>query len=188
MFKGTITAKQIRRLLPMILGLFLFFSSVAAAVLYYSLQVPLSPHYGAAITVITQVKESLVQDTVIINLVFFLATAAGVVLLGILYSHRIAGPLFKVKQHAAALGEGRFDGRIRFRQKDAVHSLASVLNEMAAACRDRTRRFSSDLEALEEKLRLLDSLPQGSKDQSEMMERIRTLDAEIQAENRKLKL
>ncbi len=188
MLQGTITLAKFKRLLLIILGLFVFFSLGSAAILYFRLQVPLSPHYGAAITVISQVRESLILDTVIINLIFFLATAVGVTLLGILYSHRIAGPLFKVKQYAAALGEGRFDERICFRKKDAVHSLSSVLNETAAFCRDRTKRFGSDLAALEENLRLLNSLPEGSKDKSKMIERIRTLDAEIHTENRKLKL
>jgi len=177
-----------RGLLPVMLVLFLFFSLGTMAVLYFRLQVPLSPHYGAAVTVVTRVRDALARDVVLINLVFFLATAAGVAVLGILYSHRVAGPLFKVRRHAVALGEGRFDEPIRFRRKDAVHGLAAALNQTSAACAERARRLDAHLRALEEALGMLDELQGRSADRSRIMEEVGLLNAEIRAVYQRLKL
>jgi signal transduction histidine kinase len=111
-----------------------------------------------------------------------------VTLLGIVYSHRIAGPLFRVKQYAAMLGEGRFDERISFREKDAVHKLAIELNEMAKECEDRTKLFVSELQELEDGLKLLSSLPDESEDKVELIKRLRELDAKIREDHKKIRI
>jgi methyl-accepting chemotaxis protein len=119
--------------------------------------------------------------------IYFLI-AIGVTLLGILYSHRIAGPLVRVKQYAATLGEGRFSERIGFRTKDVIHSLASVLNEMAEGCEDRTNLFVSELQELEDGLELLSSLPDESEEKVELIKRLRELDAKIRKDQEKIKI
>jgi methyl-accepting chemotaxis protein len=177
-----------RRLVLIILGIFLFFSLISALVLYRNLQVPLSPHYGATVTILTQAKDSLVTETIKINLIFYFLIAIGVALLGILYSHRIAGPLVRVKQYAARLGEGRFDERISFREKDAIHSLALVLNEMAEGCEDRSRQFLAELQELEDGLKLLSSLPDESEEKVELIKRLRELDAKIREDHKKIRI
>jgi methyl-accepting chemotaxis protein len=189
MLKGTITEKGFkRRLVLIILGIFIFFSLISALVLYKSLHEPLSPHYGATVTILTQAKESLVTKTIEVNLIFYLFIAIGVTLLGILYSHRIAGPLFRVKQYAALLGGGRFDQRVGFRKKDVIHSLASVLNEMAEGCEDRTKLLASQLRELEDGLKLLSSLPDESEEKVELIKRLRELDARIREGQEKIKI
>jgi len=188
MFKGVIEEKGFKRLLLIFFSLFFFFSLISGLVLYNASHVPLGPHYGATHTIVTQARESLIIKAIVTNLIFFLLAAVGVTFLGILYSHRIAGPLFKVKQYAAALGEGRFDARVRFRKNDAIHTLSSVLNEMAEACQDRSNRIAKELGRLEEGLLLLDSLPGSSKDKSALIKRLGEVDTRIREENQKLKL
>lgn len=179
MFKGMIAGKGFRKLLLVILGIFCFFSLMSALVVYQTSHIPLSPHYGATYTILTRVKESLIAKTIIINLVFYIFTAVGIAFLGVLYSHRIAGPLFKVKKYAARLGDGNFDERILFRKKDAVHALATALNEVSRGCQDRTDRFVAELNKLEEGLLLLDSLPDKSQEKDRLIQKLRELDAKI---------
>jgi methyl-accepting chemotaxis protein len=187
MLKGTITEKGFkRRLVLIILGIFLFFSLISALVLYRSLHVPLSPHYGATVSILTQAKESLVIRTIEVNFIFYFLIAIGVALLGILYSHRIAGPLVRVKQYAAMLGEGRFDERISFREKDAIHKLAIELNEMAKECEGRTKLLASQLRELEDGLKLLSSLPDESEEKAELIKRLLELDAKIREGHKKI--
>ncbi len=181
MLKEGMATAGFRRLLPVLLAMYVFFSLGTAAVLYFRLRVPLSPHYGAAVTIITRVRDALARDVILIDLVFFVAAAAGVLVLGVLYSHRVAGPLFKVKRYAAEMAEGRFDARIRFRRKDAVHELADALNRVAASWAERTGRLDAGLRALEENLRMLEQVPEHSPDRSRIMKQIGLLDAEIRA-------
>jgi hypothetical protein len=188
MFKGIVTKKVFRKLLLIILGIFCFFSLMSALVVYQTSHMPLSPHDEATYTIITRVKESLIAKTIIINLVFYLFTAIGVAFLSVLYSHRIAGPLFKVKKYAAMLGEGKYDESIRFRKKDAVHTLASALNEVAQGCQAKTDRFVTELKKLEEGLLLLNSLPDKSKEKYNLIKKLRELDAKIKEDNQKLKI
>jgi signal transduction histidine kinase len=175
MFKEIIPQKTLKGLVLIILGIFLVSSLVSAFVLYRNLNVPLSPHYGAAISIVTKVKESLIIKTVEINLTFCFLTVIGFIVVGIFYSHRIAGPLVKVKQYASMLGEGRFDERISFRRNDVVHRLSSTLNDMAEGCQNRTTLIASRLEELEEGLLMLSSLSDESKEKIELVKKLREI-------------
>ncbi len=174
--------KGFKRLPLIILGLFFFFSLTSGVILYKNLYVTLSPHYGATHVLLTQVKESLAIKTITINLIFYVFIAIGVIILGILYSHRVAGPLFKVKQYAAMFGEGRFDKRIRFRKKDAIHDLADVLNETARGCQDRKERFAADLKELEKALLALRTLSDKPDEKAELIKKLLAIDARIRDE------
>ena len=182
MLKSVIAEKGFKKLILILLGLFFLSSLISALVLYKNLQTPISPHYGAAHMILTQVRESLAVKTITINLIFFILIAIGIILLCILYSHRIAGPLFKVKQYAATLGEGRFEERIRFRKKDAVHDLADVLNETAKACQDKKERFRADLKELEEGLKALSAVSDKPGEQAKVINNLLAIDAKIREE------
>ncbi len=186
--RRTITGLSFNKTLLKILGIFILFSLLSTWVLYKNLHIPLGPHYAAAHYSIAQLKDSLILKTIIINLGFFVFTAVGVSLLGIFYSHRIAGPLFKVKQYARILGGGAFNERICFRKKDAIHTLATELNEMAQSCQDRTDLFVSKLKELEEGIRLLNSLPDESKEKTELIRRIQALDSSIRKDCKEIQL
>jgi len=188
MRKGAIKEENFKWLLPTIFGFFFFFSLLSTLLIYETLHVPLSPHYGAAISRLTQVKESLIITSIGINLIFWMLIAVGIALLGIFYSHRIAGPLFRVRQYAAAMGEGGFDQKISFREKDVLHTLSSALNEVAEEYQEREKRFACQLRELQEGLLSLGSLSDSSPEKVELMRRIRELDARIKDHSQELKL
>jgi methyl-accepting chemotaxis protein len=188
MNKGIVSKGSYKMLLIAVVGIFLAFSLMSALVLYKNLHVPLGPHYGAAHYTVTQIKDSLMIKTIIISLVFCFSTAAGISVIGIFYSHRIAGPLFKVKQHARVLSKGRFDEKICFRKKDANQSLANVLNEMAQSCQERIGLFASQLREMEDSLNLYSSLPGGTQEKAELIKRLQELDAGIRENNQEIKL
>jgi methyl-accepting chemotaxis protein len=188
MERGTIREGGFKWLLLSIFGIFLVSSLVSALVMYERLHVPLSPHYGATISLLTQVKESLILTSIEINLIFLILIAVGITLLGILYSHKIAGPLFRVRKYAAALGAGRFDQRISFREKDVLHPLATALNEVAEEYEGREKRFACRLRELEDALLSLGSLSDSAPEKVELMRRLRELDRRIKADSQELKL
>ena len=60
--------------------------------------------------------------------------------LGIRQSHRIVGPMNRIKQVLAAIGQGDFSKRITLRQGDALEDLANAINQMAERLQQRFPR------------------------------------------------
>ncbi len=171
-----------------VLGLFLLFSLTATIIIYKAIHVTPAPHYGAAFSVMAEFKDTLVIKTIKINLIFLFLTMLGVAILGIFYSHRVAGPLFKVKQHAAVLGEGRFNERMFFRKKDVIHELSDVLNQTAHVYQEKSKTFYSGLKELKDGLELLNSLPDRSEEKAAQIKHLKELDKKIIREIQKMKL
>lgn len=53
----------------------------------------------------------------------------------IFISHRIAGPLHRLKQYMQSVGKGDFSVRLRFRTYDEIHDVADSFNEMVEGLR-----------------------------------------------------
>jgi len=51
-----------------------------------------------------------------------------IALLSVFYSHRVAGPLYRVRQVARDISEGKLYPRVKFRKNDALHPLAGSIN------------------------------------------------------------
>ncbi len=51
-------------------------------------------------------------------------------IMGILISHKIAGPLYRVKEQIKAIIDGNYKNKIKFRKGDLLHDIADLFNEM----------------------------------------------------------
>ncbi len=60
-----------------------------------------------------------------------------VVLLTIFFSHRLAGPVFRLEKACHALIEGNYQEEIRLRKHDEMKNLAALFNEMIQVTRER---------------------------------------------------
>lgn len=58
---------------------------------------------------------------------------------GILLTHKVAGPLVRIRAALAQLTEGRFDIRVTLRKGDALNELADDINRLAESLRARIR-------------------------------------------------
>jgi methyl-accepting chemotaxis protein len=56
---------------------------------------------------------------------------AGVVVISIAYSHRVAGPLHKLGMHARKIASGDLTKQVRLRSNDVVHELADDINSLS---------------------------------------------------------
>ena len=75
----------------------------------------------------------LVELLISIPLVYFL---------GIRQSHRVVGPVNRIKRVLEAIGAGDFSQRIVLRRGDALEGLAKSINEMADSLQQRSSRSS----------------------------------------------
>jgi nitrate/nitrite-specific signal transduction histidine kinase len=55
-----------------------------------------------------------------------------IMLIGILLSHRIAGPAYRIERTLREIGKGNFDVYIKLRRYDELVGIADAINEMAA--------------------------------------------------------
>lgn len=169
------------------LGLFLFFNFLALLVLYYRYSPELGPHYGAVYRLAANIKDSILVQSLFIALLFFFLTAVGAAAICIVYSHRIAGPLFKTKQYAAELATDLESGPIRFRKKDIIHDLAGTMNAIADYCRARKERIMADLTEMEKEIRGIGSDQKDALKIKALHQNLQQLDARILEEMKRIK-
>ncbi len=88
---------------------------------------------------ITALREAR-SDMLLFFLVISVITAITAFLLAIFHSHRIAGPLYKLRMSMVAMQQGVLNQHIKFRNKDNFMELADGFNAMTDAIFIRRRR------------------------------------------------
>jgi len=84
------------------------------------------------------------QQTFLLWLLLVIAVTVVVqVVFGVYTSHKLAGPIVKMKATLASLAEGREVPRISFRRGDYLDELADILNPALAACEARRQGLES---------------------------------------------
>ena len=73
---------------------------------------------------------------IVLEMVFL---APFVIWMGILLTHKVAGPLVRIHAALAQMAEGRFDIHISLRKGDALVELADAVNRLALSLRNRLR-------------------------------------------------
>lgn len=167
------------RLLLLLICVFIIGTTVSAIYLYLDIYRSLDTHYSAILSIITEIKETLIIRTIKINAFFFLLISAGIVILGILYTHRIAGPLYRIKLYAKMVGEGRLDSDVKFRRKDVIHSFGESFNDMTKSYSDRLTVLISEIQQFKDAIAELKSLTEEGEDTEIAMEKVLEHDSRI---------
>ena len=179
---------SITKLSLLLFGFFVFFAGISGLAVYKTVQVPIGPHFAAAHIVVSKLQHSLLSKTILINLIFFLITSIGLLLFGVIYSHRVAGPLTKIAGFTRMIGKGNFNQRLKFRKKDVIHSLSIRLNEVAAEYEGRQKRLASYLADLEDDLSCIECTTDTFVNTGTQLKDILEIDLKITREFRDLKL
>jgi len=130
------------------LGIFICGIAVSALLLYLELYQPLDTHYSAVLSIITDVRETLIIKTMKISGISSILIILGITALVIFYTHRIAGPLHRIKVCAKSIGQGRLGTKAIFRQKDVIHPFAGALNDMTDCYSEKVRVLASEINQL----------------------------------------
>lgn len=89
----------------------------------------------------------LIQNVCIMMIIIGLAT----IMMTLLISHKIAGPLYRLKKAVKTLGEGDFSGEFKIRRKDQLQDLAQIFNEMIVNLRTRLKMMEKNIRDIKEK-------------------------------------
>ncbi len=90
-----------------------------------------------------ELRSTLIASLIAVamTLLFELLMAIPIVFFfGVRQSHRIVGPLSRIKRTLEAIGQGDFSQRIVLRQGDALEDLGKSINQMAEALQQRSPR------------------------------------------------
>ncbi|MEK6527890.1 MAG: hypothetical protein AAB089_07515 [Nitrospirota bacterium] len=167
------------RFLLLLICIFFIGTITSTIYLYLDIYRPLNTHYSAILSIITEIKETLIIRTLRINAFFFLLISAGIVILEIMYTHRIAGPLLRIKLYAKMAGEGRLDTDIKFRHKDAINSFGESFNNMTKRYSDRVTMLISEIQQFKDAIAKLKSLTEKGEDTEIAMKRVLEQDSRI---------
>ena len=104
---------------------------IISSVLYYfvSQNYTYLVHYAGLEQEIQDILNRELRWFVVATVVSFSAYLAGVTILGVLFSHRIAGAIYSVKRTIKMICEGK-DVELKFRDGDEFRELATGFNEM----------------------------------------------------------
>jgi hypothetical protein len=106
-----------------------YFFSQQTALIYKPLLIEPEVQSG-----VIQLMENTFWRTVLFGAIF---ECMMIILLGIFFSHRIAGPLFKISRYLKEVGAGRYPGLIKLRKDDMLKNFAETVNEMIVSLKDK---------------------------------------------------
>lgn len=72
--------------------------------------------------------------------------------IGVIFSHRVAGPLVNIERTLRAIGDGDLSKRVVLREKDELRALEMSVNEMAAGLADKFLEIEKAITVLQDKL------------------------------------
>ncbi|HEY8091665.1 MAG TPA: hypothetical protein VIF09_27555 [Polyangiaceae bacterium] len=102
------------------------------------------------------------QDVVIESLVGGLALMVVMIgLLGIYFTHKVAGPIYKMKGLLKKVGRGSLRVEARLRKGDELQDFFDAFTQMVSGLRDMEKRQLDDLD------KAIDALGRGSKDEAD---------------------
>ena len=125
----------VTRVFMVVLAVAVTSSLISTFLLWTNMYRPeLEPHTSMIASLIAVATTLLIELLLAIPIVFFL---------GIRQSHRIVGPMNRIKRILEAIGAGDFSQRITLRQGDALEDLAKSINQMAESLAQRFPRAPS---------------------------------------------
>ena len=175
-----IKGDYVKRIVFLIL-LVLILSTGVSFVLYLNIHQSLDTHYSAILIIMTDLKAELITQSLTISALCSFITIVGILCLGIFYTHRVVGPLYKIKIDARSIGNGHLNTKITLRRKDVLHPFAESLNTMTDSYRKGVKDLSLQVNNLKNTIVELDSPSVEAKERDGKIKKIMDIDRHIQS-------
>jgi HAMP domain-containing protein len=122
---------------------------ISFLLIYQSGNILVGKTYTEGIRNLSVMKGVIIQKSIIIYLLSSIFVISGVIIITIFYSHRVAGPLYRLSVAAKEISEGLPASPVRLRKSDVVHPLADTLNELADVYSQRLSKIMEATASLE---------------------------------------
>ncbi len=107
---------------------------ISLVIWLYSYREP-AASYAENYRMLARLRGEIVCSSLIIYAVTTLFIIGGTAVLSLFYSHKVAGPLYKLGMFVRKTALGDFSGSVTFRRKDIIHPLAGDVNAVIASYR-----------------------------------------------------
>lgn len=134
------------RLVTLVLSIIIITAFLSGSILYLQADKRLEQSYSRKLQAFSMYKKTILRESFYIYLVSGLVTLIGLGFFLIFYSHKIAGPLHRLRLESDKIAAGNFGTVVKFRADDHIHPLAESMTEFAK----RYGELHSRLEALSE--------------------------------------
>ncbi|MBF0560049.1 MAG: methyl-accepting chemotaxis protein [Nitrospirae bacterium] len=126
----------------------------SAVIWYYTYREP-AASYLENYRMIAHLRSELVYTSIFIYAVTSLFIVAGTAVLSLVYSHRVAGPLYKLGMFVRKTALGDFTGHVTLRRNDVIHPLAEDINKLIDFYRSTIIKLETGAVALESTARVI---------------------------------
>jgi methyl-accepting chemotaxis protein len=121
---------------------------IASGLFYLLANRELSAEYYKAHSTLGYVMQNLLPWLLLVNLAGILV----VLFLAVFYTHRIAGPAYRIQQDLGKIGQGILTTRVKTRRKDQLKDLESEVNRVAQEFEQGILQVKGSLRRLESSL------------------------------------
>jgi nitrogen fixation/metabolism regulation signal transduction histidine kinase len=104
--------------------------------------------YSETFQLLSNIKQHIFLKTIIIYFTGFVFIVVGIVLISLLYSHRIAGPVHRLTEFTKQVSAGDFSNTVTLRENDSIKTLSAELNTLVLFYKDATNALQSSLEEI----------------------------------------
>ncbi len=91
--------------------------------------------YADSYALLAELNRSLVDKTLFLFSLTLLLSIAAIIVIAILYSHRVAGPLYRLGMQARRIASGDLAEPVHLRKTDVLHAVADDLNDLSGRYR-----------------------------------------------------
>ena len=116
--------------------------------------------------VIEKTSMAILPSVIFTTILTILVVGVVVVIITLLVSHKIAGPMFRFEQDLEEISRGNLQKKVHIRNGDQFDSVARNLNEMVVALNSRLRFLQEQLDELTERAKG-ENLPRSFQDDLE---------------------
>jgi len=119
----------------------LFVILISGVIFYFIGNKSLSNEFYQAHSTIKKTMELLLPNLILVNFIGLL----GAFMLVIVFTHAIAGPVYKIKQLSQKILEGDLTITIKFRKGDLIHELATIINQIIKEMNSRFKQIHASI-------------------------------------------
>jgi methyl-accepting chemotaxis protein len=123
---------------------------VTGLILYLSLSREPGSSYAESYAVMASLRSELFHESMAIYFATTLFTAIGIAVISLLFSHRVAGPAYRLGVFARKIASGDLSGSVKLRQHDEIDMLADDLNHLVAGYKNVIAGLESRTKEFEE--------------------------------------
>lgn len=134
--------------------------SLSGAVFYFIGNKNLTSELFQAHSVIKTTMQLLLPALILVNIIGLLGASSLVIIL----THSIAGPIHRLKNLSEKIASGDLTLEVKFRKKDEIQELATVINNIIKGLNSRLKNFENSLyklRGLSVKINDIDKLSHG---------------------------